>query len=273
MDHIPPVTTRYAHIMCSHFQAEKRRKFIEQRYGIVLPSEWEPPRGGSHIYPTQVAPIIRRPAEHDSGDEAVPDFEVVDAHFGLLPGFAKDIKYGVRTYNARSETVASLPSFKHAWVKPRHCIVPCEAIYEPDWRTGKHVPTRFTAADGGTLSVACIWQPWKSPAGEWIASFAMLTINADDHEMMREYHRMDPKRPPDQQDKRMVVILADDAIEAWLDAPVERSFDFMRQFPAEQLVATAEAAAPAVKKVRAVRVVGEVRERTGPAKRPGDLLA
>ena len=152
--------------MCSHYQAEKRRKFIEQRYGIALPPEWEPSRGGSHIYPTQDAPIIRRPAERDSGDEAVPDFEVVDAHFGLLPGFAKDIKYGARTYDARSETVVSLPSFKHTWVKPRHCIVPCEAIYEPNWRTGKHVPTRFTAADGGMLAVAGIWQSWRVPGGE-----------------------------------------------------------------------------------------------------------
>ena len=48
--------------MCSHYQAEKRRKFIEQRYGIRLPPKWELP---------QVAPILRRPAEPDSGDEAV----------------------------------------------------------------------------------------------------------------------------------------------------------------------------------------------------------
>ena len=69
-------------------------------------------------------------------------------------------------------------------------------------------------------------------------------------ELMREYHRTDPKRLSDQQDKRMVVILPDDAIEAWLDAPVERSFDFMHQFPAERLVATPEPMVPAAKKVR-----------------------
>ena len=101
----------------------------------------------------------------------------------------------------------------------------------------------------------------------------MLILNADDHELMRKYHRTDPKRPPDQQDKRMVVILPDDAIDAWLDAPVERSMDFMRQFPAERLVATPEPLAPAAKKVRAVRVVGEVRERTDPGKGQGGLSA
>lgn len=50
-------------LMCSHYQAEKRRAFYEKRFGIKLPPEWEPPRGGSglHIYPTQFAPILRRP--------------------------------------------------------------------------------------------------------------------------------------------------------------------------------------------------------------------
>lgn len=78
--------------MCSHYQAEKRRNQIERRFGIVLPPSWDLPPGGLHIYPTQLAPIIRRPPERDSGDDAVPDFEVVDAHFALLPGFAKDIR-------------------------------------------------------------------------------------------------------------------------------------------------------------------------------------
>ena len=65
--------------MCSHYQAEKRRHFYEKRFGIKLPPDWEPPRGtgGLHVYPTQFAPIIHRPPERNSDDEAVPDFEVV----------------------------------------------------------------------------------------------------------------------------------------------------------------------------------------------------
>ena len=226
--------------MCSHYQAEKRRQQIEKRFGIQLPLNWEPPPGGLHIYPTQLAPIIRRPPEHDSSDEAVPEIEVINAHFGLLPGFAKDIKYGTRTYNARSETVATLASFRSAWAKGRHCVVPCAAIYEPDWRSGKHVPTRFTAADGDMLGVAGLWQPWRSPEGQWTLSFTMLTLNADDHPLMREYHRIDPSRPADKQDKRMVAILPPAQYEEWLDAPPERSMEFIRQYPADRLVATPE---------------------------------
>ena len=229
--------------MCSHYQAETARKKLE-RFGVTLPLDWEPPPGSMHIYPTQLAPIIRRPPERISGDEAVPDMEMVPAHFGMLPGFAKEIKYGVRTYNARSETVASLASFKNAWAKGRHCIIPAEAIYEPDWRTGKHVPTRITRADGETLGVAGLWQPWKSPEGQWVNSFTMLTINADTHPIFRELHRPDPKRPPHMQDKRMVVILNEDAYGAWLDAPAERSMEFLRQYPADRLVDTPEANVP-----------------------------
>lgn len=40
----------------------------------------------------------------------------------------------------------------------------------------------------------------ENPAGEIIHSYKMITVNADDHEFMRNYHR-----PEDE--KRMVVIL------------------------------------------------------------------
>lgn len=231
--------------MCSHYISERRKAYYLKHFGITLPPDYEAPRGTTHVYPTQVAPIVRRPAERASGDDAVPDFEVVQARFGLLPGFAKEVKYGVRTYNARTETVATLASFKNAWAKGRHCIVPCEAIYEPDWRTGSHVPTRFTAANDETLGVAGIWSPWKAPTGEWVNSFAMLTINADEHPLMKHMHRPDPKRPPEMQDKRMVVVLPEAQYAEWLDAPAERAMDFMRQCSEERLVMTPEPATPA----------------------------
>src|SRR4051812_25720939 len=103
--------------MCSHYVGERRREYFRRRFGIELPPTWEAPPSSSHVYPTQLAPFIRRPPERDSGDEVVPALEVQLGHFGLLPGFAKEVKYGTRTYNARTETVASLASFKNAWAK------------------------------------------------------------------------------------------------------------------------------------------------------------
>ena len=227
--------------MCAHYEAlrewERYVKYfkIEQpQTAVQLPL---------HVFPTGMASMIRRPAELDSGDEAVPAHEVVLGHFGLLPGFAKEIKYGLRTYNARTETLDQLASFKYAWRKPRHCIIPCEAIYEPDWRTGKHIPTRITRADGAPIGVAGLWSPWKDPVtGAWQGSFTMLTINADTHPIFRELQRPDKKRPPEMQDKRMVVMLNEDSYAAWLDAPVEKSREFFVQYPAEKLIAIGEPA-------------------------------
>jgi putative SOS response-associated peptidase YedK len=51
-----------------------------------------------------MAPMIRL-AEDGSGNERVED-----GFFGLLSHFAKEIAAGRRTYNARSETIATLPS-------------------------------------------------------------------------------------------------------------------------------------------------------------------
>ena len=147
---------RHNALMCSHYQAEKRRKQIEKRFDVTLPPDWEPPPGGLHIYPTQMAPFIRRPPGRESGDEAVPDFEVVEGHFGLLPGFAKDVDFGKRTYNARTETVAELASFKNAWAKARHCIVPARRSTSPTGAPARPSPPGSRTPKGRrSVSPAC----------------------------------------------------------------------------------------------------------------------
>jgi putative SOS response-associated peptidase YedK len=58
--------------------------------------------------------------------------------------------------------------------------------------------------------------------GQHDHSFTLLTINADTHPVMCQYHR-----PGDE--KRMIVILAEEDYDEWLDAPADRSMEFMRQ--------------------------------------------
>jgi putative SOS response-associated peptidase YedK len=95
------------------------------------------------------------------------------------------------------------------------------------------VPTRISRADSEDIGIAGLWERWKNPAGETVHSYTMLTVNADDHELMRNYHRATDE-------KRMVVILPRGLYDDWLDAPAERSMEFMRQFPADRLVAAPE---------------------------------
>jgi putative SOS response-associated peptidase YedK len=185
------------------------------------------------VFPGLAAPFIRRPREWDSGDEAVPAREACVGVFGLLPHWAQDTRLVKSTYNARSETVASKPAFRDAWKSGKHCIIPAWAFYEPDWRSGKHVATRIARADGSPLGIAGLWSWWKPPIGDEVLSFTMLTINADTHPVMCNYHRPDDE-------KRMIVLLREEDYDAWLEAPAGRSMEFMRQCPPEDLVTLAE---------------------------------
>lgn len=96
---------------------------------------------------------MRRPREAEAGDEAVPNQEAMAGVLGLIPAWAKDDKFSRRTFNARSETAASLPSFPDAWRKGHKCIIPADAFYEPDWRSGKALATRIVRSDGGAMTI------------------------------------------------------------------------------------------------------------------------
>ena len=213
--------------MCSHYQGVKEQARFEKQFNVQLPLN----AGVYDVWPTYAALFIRRPAEADVGDEAVPEREALAGQFGLVPHWAKDEKFGRRTFNARSETATTLPSFRDAWRKCHRCIIPAEAIYEPDWSSGKAVPTRITRADGEPMGIAGLWSWWRSPAGKELHSFTMLTINATEHALMRNFHKS-------ADEKRMVVILPKAAYTDWLTAPAAKGMDFMQAYPADKLSAT-----------------------------------
>lgn len=217
--------------MCAHFEGLRQPRSYLESFGT------QPPVGLSRtdIWPGYESAFIRRPREADAGDEAVPAREAVTGLFGLVPHWAKDLSLAKRTYNARSETVADKPSFRDAWRQGHHCIVPAEAIYEPDWRSGRAVPTRIARRDGQPLGIAGLWSAWTSPRGERLHSFTMLTLNADAHPLMNQFHKPG-------EEKRMVVILPEAQYGPWLEARPQDSRDFLHAFPAEALVAETPAA-------------------------------
>jgi putative SOS response-associated peptidase YedK len=214
--------------MCSNYDAVTKPDRLRMYFGGEAPA-----RIKSQVWPLFEAPFIRRHPHKNVGDEAVPPREAVAGLFGLIPHWAGEMTFGRRTYNARSETVAEKPSFRDAWKNGQHCIVPVEHIYEPDWRGGTAVPTRIQRKDGKPMGIAGLWASNTKATGEEVFSFTMLTINADEHELFKHFHK-----PGDE--KRMVVILRDDQYDEWLDAPAARSMAFMQQFPAQLLMATAE---------------------------------
>ena len=85
----------YSRAMCAHYESLSNADQYAKHFQIARPATFaEPPL---HIFLTALAPMIRRPLQASSGDDAVPARELVTGHFGLLPSFAKDIKYGLRT--------------------------------------------------------------------------------------------------------------------------------------------------------------------------------
>lgn len=216
--------------MCSHYTALKKQEQLEKYFrsrGIPLPSK-------SDMWPRYAGPFIRRPPEHDSGDEAVPERETVAGRWGLISGMTKPDaleKAGkLSTFNARSETAAKSFTFGNAWRRAQRCIIPAEAVFEPDWRSGKAVPTRVSRADGAPLGIAGLWDRYRDAAGQWQESYTMLTINATHDPIFGLMHKPDDE-------KRAVVILPEGAYGEWLTAPAEATRDFLNLYPADKLVA------------------------------------
>ncbi|MEY2860775.1 MAG: hypothetical protein RL392_1233 [Pseudomonadota bacterium] len=211
--------------MCSHYDAVKELERYHRKFGVAPPPE----AGKLDLWPGDMGTFVRRHPHADVGDEAVPLREAVSGMFGLVPHWATDTKIARQTYNARSETVAEKPSFRDAWKRAQHCIIPAAAIYEPDWRSGKAISTRIERADGEPMGIAGLWASWKSPNGELLHSYTMLTINANAHALMKQFHK-----PTDE--KRMVVVLAPDLYQDWLEAKAEHSHAFMQLAPIELCV-------------------------------------
>ena len=148
--------------------------------------------------------------------------------YGLIPHWAKGVQQGRHTYNARTETVDQLSSFKYAWKAGQRCIVPIESYYDPCWESGKAVRWQVRRRDRSPLGVAGLWNSWRAPDGQEVLSFTMLTVNADGHGVMGRMHR-----PEDE--KRMVAILASDEYDQWLHAKPGQMKGLLRCWPAEEL--------------------------------------
>jgi putative SOS response-associated peptidase YedK len=182
------------------------------------------------VFPLGLAPFIRK-AEEGSGNKVIED-----GVFGLLPPFAKELAYGRRTYNARSETVATLPSYRAAWRRGQRCIIPAEAIYEPCYETGKAVRHRIQQPGEVPMGIAGIYERWTAPGGKVLFSMSMLTVNAAGHPVFQRMHKPDDE-------KRMVVILSPNEYDDWLGCSVADAPRFFRQWT-EQLDAFPEALPP-----------------------------
>ena len=178
-------------------------------------------------YPGYDAPIIVNILRKDVGAEAKR--ECVPARFGLIPPniYPEEVKSFARKYhtnNARAETAAQRRSFRSAWKLRQYCLIPVACFYEPNWETGKAVRWKIWLKDTKDFAIAGLWEKWQH-GEESFFSFTMLTVNADDHAVMRHFHRHGEER-------RMPVILHPDDYDRWLNATPDEAFQMCTHWPA-----------------------------------------
>ena len=77
---------------------------------------------------------------------------------------------------------------------------------------------------------AGLWESCTGADGEVIVSYSLLTVNANRHALMSRY-----QQPGNE--KRMLAILNEGALDAWLSARPEKAQEFMRAYSANWLLA------------------------------------
>lgn len=195
--------------MCTNFTPTKKSQWVKEKLGVNLPAEYS-----AESYPGFASPVVVK--SHQTGRIACGL-----AKFGLIPSWSKDDKIARHTYNARSETAAEKPSYRTAWRQRQFGLVLVDNFYEPSYESGKAERWKIELASGGPFGIACLWDRWTDPAsGVLVVSFSMLTVNADEHSVMRQFHK-----PEDE--KRTPVIIAPELHDKWLGADIKQASELM----------------------------------------------
>ncbi|MES9991681.1 MAG: SOS response-associated peptidase [Candidatus Thiodiazotropha sp.] len=176
--------------MCGRFYLDISAEEMLEYFGLPFVPQLSP---HYNIAPSQQIAAIK------SGEN---NREFVWLHWGLIPSWAKDRKFGYRTINARAETIETKPSFRAAF-KYRRCLIPASGFYE--WKStnqGKQ-PYCIRPNSSKPFAFAGLYEHWEGREGEKINSCTIIVTEAKGE--VATIH------------DRMPVILSPDNFGAWLD--------------------------------------------------------
>ncbi|MBA9846575.1 SOS response-associated peptidase [Ralstonia pickettii] len=206
--------------MCNNYKPSEI-DIIRSLYRVDSAGEDEYPR---ETWPDYAAPIVRNTA--DGGRECVL------ANFGFVPKRRQPAGVSFDTTNARSETVGQKRTFGKYWHAAQLCLAPAQSLFEPNYEANPKKSTRYRIwlKDEADFAIAGLWRSWDARVADnmpAVNSFTMLTVNADEHPLMRRMHA--PGK-----EKRSVVIVPRDRWDDWLDCrDPEAARSFLTLYPAE----------------------------------------
>ncbi len=202
--------------MIHHYQSATERDPYVSRFGIEFR-----PRPHTLVWPGQTGTFVRRPrADHPGSAGSLARFEAATGRWGLIPLFSKDGTDPL--FEARAESAAGERNFLQPWKRGHRCVVLVDAVFDGDPDAGERV-LRHTRPDGKALAIAGLWNGWRSPEGQCVESFAILTVEAPDGPA--------PGR-------RLPALLHDAWLDDWLCCPVEETSAFLRPPSKADLVST-----------------------------------
>ena len=175
--------------MCGRYDLSENPAAIRAKFEVPRVPEFA---RNTDLRPTNVAPIIR--LDRDTQRECAL------ARWGLVPHWAPDLKFGSKCFNARSETVASAPSFRAAF-KARRCLVPLNAFYEWSGPTGHRIRHRIWPVSQSLFALAGLWEQWGT-GDNAVETYTIITCSSN--EVLAPIH------------SRMPVIVDDSNYDAWL---------------------------------------------------------
>lgn len=201
--------------MCGRFVQVEKPEFYAEHFGAEFV------RTETHAVNYNVAPTqqVYAVAEHD-GERVLTSFR-----WGFVPFWAKDLKIGAKTINARSETVADKPMFRQSFAS-RRCLIPADGFYEWQRKDSGKLPHFIRSSDAGSpLPLAGLWSSWRDrETDERVLSCTILT--GPPNSLMEPIH------------DRMPIILPAETWDQWLDpdnADVDELTRLLRPFPSEGL--------------------------------------
>jgi putative SOS response-associated peptidase YedK len=207
---------RYVRTLCGRVRLSSDVSEIKLVFSIPphRPTPNFPPSW--NVAPTDTLPVIRYDTK--AGERSLDLLR-----WGLVPYWAKDLKVGFANINAKAEGIETKPAFREAFQR-RRCLVPVDNFYE--WAktgTGKQ-PYAIALADRSLMALAGLWENWKSPEGEWMRSFAIVTTTPN--ELCARLHN------------RMPVVLKPEAWPVWLgeeQAEASELKDLLTPIPSDEM--------------------------------------